>query len=450
MTTQEPPQTLSVSQLNGLAKQLLEDCFAQVNVTGELSTLSRPSSGHWYFTLKDDRAQIRCAFFKGKNMRVNFSPEPGQQVSVRGKVSLYEGRGDYQLIVDSMQPAGAGALALAFEQLKQELLAAGWFDTDTKKPLPDTIRHIAVVTSPTGAAIHDILSVLQRRWPSMQISVLPVLVQGEHAAQQIASAILQANIWQSQGRKDFDVILVSRGGGSLEDLWPFNERIVAEAIHNSALPVVSAVGHEIDFSISDFVADIRAATPSAAAELLSPDQSELVSKLHLLKGRLANSQLRRINRWREQLLSLSRRVRDPRSQLREQSQRLDDLEIRLQRQWQQTQRQRQQRLTAAIQQLSLLNPERQLKAKHKELSTLNHRMQHAMKQLLQQQRRNVKNTVQQLRALGPEQTLNRGYAIISNDAGTIVRDASMLETNQQLNATFSKGKAELIVQKLSR
>ena len=446
MTTQEPPQTLSVSQLNGLAKQLLEDCFAQVNVTGELSTLSRPSSGHWHFTLKDDRAQIRCAFFKGKNMRVNFSPEPGKQVSVRGKVSLYEGRGDYQLIVDSMQPAGAGALAQAFEKLKQELLAAGWFDTETKKPLPDTIRHIAVVTSPTGAAIHDILSVLQRRWPSMQISVLPVLVQGEHAAKQIANAILQANIWQSQGRKDFDVILVSRGGGSLEDLWPFNERIVAEAIHNSALPVVSAVGHEVDFSISDFVADIRAATPSAAAELLSPDQSELVSKLHLLKGRLANSQLRRINRWREQLLSLSRRVRDPRSQLREQSQRLDDLEIRLQRQWQQAQRQRKQRLIAVNQQLALLNPERQLKTKQKELSTLRERLQHAMNQQLKQPRVALKNMEQQLKALGPEQTLNRGYAIVQNASGTIIRDSKQLAQGQLLSVKFHHGDAKLRVE----
>lgn len=447
MTTQEPPQTLSVSQLNGLAKQLLEDCFAQVNVTGELSTLSRPSSGHWYFTLKDDRAQIRCAFFKGRNARVNFSPEPGQQVNVRGKVSLYEGRGDYQLIVDSMQPAGAGALALAFEQLKQELMAAGWFDAANKKPLPATIRHIAVITSPTGAAIHDILSVLERRWPSMQISVLPVLVQGEHAAQQIANALLQANIWYSQGRKDFDVILVSRGGGSLEDLWPFNERIVAEAIYNSALPVVSAVGHEVDFSISDFVADIRAATPSAAAELLSPDQSELVSRLHLLKGRLANSQRRRIKFWQDQLLSLTRRVRDPRSQLREQSQRLDDLEIRLQRQWQQAQRQRQQRLAAANQQLALLNPERQLKTKHKELNALRGRMQHAIKQQLQRPRIALKNMAQQLKTLGPEQTLNRGYAIISNDRGAIVRDANMLTNGEQVNATFSRGKVALVVKK---
>jgi exodeoxyribonuclease VII large subunit len=445
MNTQEPPQTLSVSQLNGLAKQLLEDCFAQVTVSGELSTLSRPSSGHWYFTLKDDRAQIRCAFFKGRNARVNFLPEPGQQVNVRGKVSLYEGRGDYQLIVDSMQVAGAGALAQAFEKLKQELMAAGWFDSVNKKPLPDSIRHIAVVTSPTGAAIHDILSVFQRRWPSMQVSLLPVLVQGEHAAQQIAKAVLQANIWQSQGKKDFDVILVSRGGGSLEDLWPFNERIVAEAIHNSSLPVVSAVGHEVDFSISDFVADIRAATPSAAAELLSPDQSELISRLQLLKGRFANSQLRRISRWREQLLSLTRRVRDPRSQLREQSQRLDDLEIRLVRQWEQAQRQRQHRLVAANQQLALLNPERQLKTKHRELQALRGRLHHAIKQQLQQPRIALKNLQRQLKTLGPEQTLHRGYAIISDNRGEIVRDATGLEKDQKLHAKFSKGTAELIV-----
>jgi len=445
MTTQEPPQTLSVSQLNGLAKQLLEDCFAQVNVTGELSTLSRPSSGHWYFTLKDDRAQIRCAFFKGKNMRVNFNPEPGQQVSVRGKVSLYEGRGDYQLIIDSMQQAGAGALALAFEKLKQELLAAGWFDPEHKKPLPATIKHVAVVTSPTGAAIHDILSVFKRRWPAMQISVLPVLVQGNNAAGQIANAIAQANHWARTKQQDFDVILVSRGGGSLEDLWPFNEHIVAAAIHDSELPVISAVGHEVDFSISDFVADIRAATPSAAAELLSPDQAELVSKLHLLKGRLAKAQQLRLRRWQEQLLSLSRRVRDPRSQLREQSQRLDDLELRLQRQWQQSQRRRQQRLNAANQQLALLNPERQLKAKHKELSGLRDRMQHAIKLRLQQPRIALKNMEQQLRALGPEQTLNRGYAIISDQNGAIVRDADALKSGDQLNAKLAKGAATLIV-----
>jgi exodeoxyribonuclease VII large subunit len=449
MTTQEPPQTLSVSQLNGLAKQLLEDCFAQVTVSGELSTLSRPSSGHWYFTLKDDRAQIRCAFFKGRNMRVSFNPEPGQQVTVRGKVSLYEGRGDYQLIVDSMQPAGAGALAQAFEKLKQELLAAGWFDPAHKKPMPVIIRHIAVITSPTGAAIHDILSVFKRRWPAMQISVLPVLVQGTSAAGQIAKAIARANHWTRTGKKDFDVILVSRGGGSLEDLWPFNEQIVAAAIHDSALPIVSAVGHEVDFSISDFVADIRAATPSAAAELLSPDQSEFISRLHLLKGRLASAQLRRIQRWREQILTLSRRVRDPRSQLGEQSQRLDDLELRLQRQWRQNQRQRQQRLNAASQQLALLNPKRQLDAKRRDLAQLRKRLQQSISQGLKQAGLARHNLEHQLRSLGPEQTLSRGYAIIQDEHGAIVRDSNSLNPGQALQAKFAQGSAEIKVCKVN-
>jgi exodeoxyribonuclease VII large subunit len=446
MTTQEPPQSLTVSQLNGLAKQLLEDCFAQVNVTGELSTLSRPSSGHWYFTLKDDRAQIRCAFFKGKNMRVNFNPEPGQQVSVRGKVSLYEGRGDYQLIVESMQQAGAGALALAFEKLKQELLAAGWFDPEHKKALPSNIKHIAVVTSPTGAAIHDILSVFKRRWPAMQISVLPVLVQGNNAAGQIANAIAWANHWVRSKQQDFDVILVSRGGGSLEDLWPFNEHIVAAAIHDSELPIISAVGHEVDFSISDFVADIRAATPSAAAELLSPDQAELVSKLYLLKARLAKAQQLRLKRWQEQLGSLTRRVRDPRSQLREQSQRLDDLELRLQRQWQHGQRRRQQRLSSANQQLALLNPQRQLSKKQRDLSQLRKRMFNAIKQNLKQNKAASLSLEQQLRNLGPEQTLSRGYAIVQNADGAIIRDAKQLDQGQLLRAKFSHGEAKLRVE----
>ena len=216
--TPSAPDTLSVSQLNRLAKQLLEDCFTDVSVTGELSTLSKPSSGHWYFTLKDEKAQIRCACFRNRNMRFTFRPEAGQQISVRGKVSLYEGRGDYQLIVEHMQPAGAGALAAAFEQLKQELKAEGWFDTERKRPLPPSIKHIAVVTSATGAALQDVLSVLRRRWPAMQLSVLPVLVQGQQAAEQIASAIHTANRWHSEGRVNFDVLLLTRGGGSLEDL----------------------------------------------------------------------------------------------------------------------------------------------------------------------------------------------------------------------------------------
>lgn len=447
MDTPTPQDTLSVTQLNRLAKQLLEDCFAQVKVSGELSTLSRPSSGHWYFTLKDDRAQIRCAFFRGRNMRVRFQPEVGQQVTVTGKVSLYEGRGDYQLIVDEMQPAGAGALAAAFERLKEELREAGWFDAALKQPLPETINHIAVVTSPTGAAIHDILSVLARRWPAMRVSVLPVLVQGDQAAAQIAKALTTANRWRDAGHQDFDVILLSRGGGSLEDLWPFNERRVAEAIRASNLPVVSAVGHEVDFSISDFVADVRAATPSAAAELLSPDQHTLLSRLKLLHGRLVAGQTRRLDLMRQRCRELLGRLKDPRSQLREQSQRLDDLEMRLTSQWQQGQRRRFQQLHALEKQLHLLSPTRQLGQRHRELSALNGRLQTAWQQRHKAASTHLQHLEQQLKSLGPQQTLNRGYAIVLDERGQAIRDSESLTEGQQLEGRFARGRAQLAVTK---
>lgn len=445
MTTQETPQQLSVSQLNRLAKQLLEDCFAQVSVTGELSTLSRPSSGHWYFTLKDERAQIRCAFFRNRNMRVNFQPQPGQQVVVRGKVSLYEGRGDYQLIVEHMQPAGAGALAAAFEALKAELQAAGWFDPALKKPLPPAIKHIAIITSPTGAALQDIVAVLKRRWPAMKVTLLPVLVQGEQAAGQIQRAIAQANQLARSASHNVDLILLTRGGGSLEDLWPFNERVVAEAIYQSELPVVSAVGHEVDFSIADFVADLRAATPSAAAELLSPDQSEINSKVQLLRGRLVRAQRRRLQHQREQLQQLNRRIRDPRSRLREQAQRLDELEMRLRRQWQSSQRQRLARLAGLQQQMLLLSPDRQHATRINALTQLQARLQRSVQEQMRRRAQQLQALQSQLRQLGPEQTLSRGYAIVLDQQGRAVRRAADLQQGQRLRGRFAEGQVALTV-----
>src|SRR5690606_31569338 len=248
-----------VSQLNRRAKQLLETHLPLLWVEGELSNVSQPSSGHWYFTLKDDQAQVRCAMFRNRNMLVRFKPQQGQQVLLRARVSLYEGRGDYQLIAEHMEEAGAGALQRAYEELKQKLAAEGLFSDDLKQPLPSLPRHIGVITSPTGAAIRDILHVLARRFPAIPVTVLPVAVQGKEAAPQIVKAIQLAN------RADlFDVLILARGGGSLEDLWPFNEEVVARAIHASKLPIVSAVGHEVDFTIADFVADLRAPTPSVA------------------------------------------------------------------------------------------------------------------------------------------------------------------------------------------
>ncbi len=445
MNPQEAPQTLSVTQLNRLARQLLEDCFGNIAVSGELSTLSRPSSGHWYFTLKDSNAQIRCAFFRNRNMAVKFKPEAGQQVTVRGKISLYEARGDYQLIVDSMEPAGAGALAAAFEALKQELQAAGWFEQARKRPLPEHIQHIAVITSPTGAALHDIQAVLQRRWPAMRLSILPVLVQGEQAAGQISRAIAAANRFRSSGKQDFDLILLSRGGGSLEDLWPFNERSVARAIFDSELPVVSAVGHEVDFSISDFVADLRAPTPSAAAELLSPDQGELLSRLFLLRGRIEQAQQRRLKLLSTQLDQLRRRIRSPGSQLRNQAQRLDELEMRLQRQWQRQLAGHRQRLDHLERRQALLNPARRLRENRKDVVGIQQRLIKVWRETLNRSEERRLNLERRLVALGPQQTLNRGYSIIRDQQGHIIQRAQVLKAGQALHAKFAEGEASLIV-----
>ena len=264
-------EILSVGDLNRAARQLLEGQFAMVFVEGEISNFARPSSGHWYFTLKDSSAQLRCAMFRNRNQSIRFAPANGQQVIVRGKISLYEGRGEYQMIAEFLEEAGDGALRRAFDKLKSQLEAEGLFAEYTKKVIPAMPRHIAIITSPTGAAIRDVLQVLKRRFPAINVSVLPVAVQGDEAPAQIVRALSQANQYVED---PFDLILLTRGGGSLEDLWAFNTEPVARAIFASQLPVVCAVGHETDVSIADFVADLRAPTPSAAAELISPDGAE--------------------------------------------------------------------------------------------------------------------------------------------------------------------------------
>ncbi|MGI9295274.1 MAG: exodeoxyribonuclease VII large subunit, partial [Pseudomonadales bacterium] len=317
---------LGVSELNRKAKQLLETHFSTVWVQGELSNFARPQSGHWYFSLKDDKAQLRCAMFRNRNQLLRYAPREGEQVLVRGRLSLYEGRGDYQLVAAFMEPAGEGALRLALEQLKLRLENEGLFDQGAKLPLPERSTEIAVITSPTGAALHDILTVLRRRSPAIAVTILPVVVQGTEAAEQIVQALQLAN----SGKLTPDAIILARGGGSIEDMWPFNDESVARAIFASHIPVVSAVGHETDFSISDFVADLRAPTPSAAAELLSQDDSSLLAKLDLSKAQLTRLMVQRIAIERHALASLSRHLRHPRHRLEELAQRGDELATRLQ------------------------------------------------------------------------------------------------------------------------
>lgn len=341
----------SVSQLNREAKFLLEQQFSQLWVEGEISNFSRPSSGHWYFSLKDMSAQVRCAMFVMRNRSIGFIPTDGTRVLIRAKVSLYEGRGDFQLIVEHLEETGFGALQRAFEALKAKLAAEGLFDPQYKQALPLFPRTIGIITSPTGAAVRDILTTLKRRCPSLQIIIYPTVVQGEQAAPQIVHALQQANT-----RAECDVLIVARGGGSLEDLWPFNEESVARAIFASKIPIVSGVGHEIDFSIADLVADQRAATPTAAAELVSPELTNMEITLSRFGQRLLWLMQHKLAQQQQLLSMLFKRLRHPRQALQEKAQRLDELEQRLKRNIQINLLHQQQSLRHAIHRLDIVNP----------------------------------------------------------------------------------------------
>ncbi len=430
---------LSVSQLNRQAKRLLEGHFQSVWVEGEISNLARPSSGHWYFSLKDNSAQIKCAMFRSSNARLRFNVEAGQQVMVRAKLSLYEARGDYQLIVEHMEPAGDGALAKAFEALKAKLQAEGLFDPDHKQDLPTIPQHIAVITSSTGAAIRDILIVLARRFAGIPVTIVPVAVQGRSAGMEIATAIARVNQLAASGQFDFDVILTGRGGGSLEDLWAFNEEIVARAIYDSTLPVVSAVGHEVDFTIADFVADVRAATPSAAAELLSPDGEDLLNTFagyrQLLTQRLGST----LQHYQQKVDWLRARLRHPGSRLLEHHQRLDELEIRLGKSWQRHLQQAHLRLQLIHSQLQQHTPDNHIQRQKLSVASLYKRLERQILQQLEKQHQRLRSSMHLLNTVSPLATLDRGYAIVTDEQGQIVRDTSHLTKNQSVKTRLGRG-----------
>jgi exodeoxyribonuclease VII large subunit len=321
-------KVLTVTELTACVRELLEEAFPTVYVTGEISNLSRPSSGHIYLTLKDAGAQLGAAIWRSTVRRIRFDLKDGLEVVARGRISVYLPRGNYQLIIDQLYPKGMGALELAFQQLKEKLFQRGWFAEERKKPLPRFPRRIGLVTSGSGAAIRDMLRIIPRRWPAAEILVCPVQVQGDGAREQIAAAIGLLNRLQA-----VDVMIVGRGGGSLEDLWAFNEEIVAAAIFHSMIPVISAVGHEVDYTIADFVADRRAATPSEAAELVVPDQVEVRGALAAMRQRLHGRLLQRLMHARQQLDRLAQRrvLRQPLERLREREQKLDGLAERARR-----------------------------------------------------------------------------------------------------------------------
>ena len=408
------PEPLSVSALTARIKDLLEEQVGEVSVAGEISNFRRQASGHCYFTLKDEGSQIPCALFRGSAARLGLQPGDGVKVVAHGEVSVYEPRGAYQLIVRGLEPLGKGDLHQRFEELKKKLQAEGLFEESRKRPIPEFVERVGIITSPTGAAVRDVIHVLQRRCPRIALTVFGVKVQGEGAAEEVAEAIAE------MGRRDFDVLLVVRGGGSLEDLWSFNEEIVARAVVASPVPVISGVGHETDFTICDFAADLRAPTPSAAAEMVSRPDADWQEEVESLGERLESA-------VRDVLKEKKRRIgelagsyvfREPGKMVEMSAQRVDELAVQLQRGLGNAWRYRKQMAEVLLQRWGTLRPERRVR----ELSL---RLQAA---------------ADRLRVLGPDETLRRGYTLVQSPDGKLVRNVAAAKKQSELVVRFSDGK----------
>lgn len=433
---------LTVSRLNREAKSLLEGSFPLLWIEGEISNFSRPASGHFYFTLKDAQAQVRCALFRGNQRGLGVVPKDGMHVLLRARVTLYEGRGDFQLIVETLEEAGEGALRRAFELLKNRLLAEGLFDTALKRPLPRLPKRIGVITSPSGAVLHDILTTLKRRFPAIPILVHPVPVQGDGAAEKIAAMIALAG-----KRLDCDALILARGGGSLEDLWPFNEEIVARAIHGCPIPIVSGIGHETDFTIADLVADARAPTPTAAAEMLSPDSRDWLLRLVNTEQRLARLMNQRLLDAAQAIDRLSLRLVHPRQRLAGHSERLQQLQRRLQLAQFHFQSGIRHRLTAMEARLHRLNPRERLDSTALQFGHLQAQLTVAMRHTFNRLHERTMHIAHTLDTLSPLSTLARGYAVLENPAtGKIVRTAHETRPGEKLHARLAKGHLECSVE----
>ncbi|RYV01100.1 exodeoxyribonuclease VII large subunit [Shewanella sp. OPT22] len=435
----------TVSRLNGEVRRTLEGQIGRVWLSAEVSNFSSPSSGHWYLTLKDHFSQIRCAMFKGKNRNVSFRPANGQQVLVQGNISVYEPRGDYQLIIDSMQPAGDGLLAQQFETLKLKLAADGLFSAEDKRPLPDSIQKIGVITSPTGAAIRDILHVLNRRDPSIEVIIYPAQVQGEYATQLLCNAINLAN-----GRDEVDVLLVTRGGGSLEDLWCFNEEALAHTIYNSGLPVVSAVGHEVDTTISDYVADVRAPTPSAGAELLSKDVSHKSEKITTLSNRLIHA-FKHYNLQKSAVLNhlqAQLQKHEPENKLIQLQQRFDEAQLKLDALIQQKLHHAQLKQQNLQNRLLNLSPKHKVELSLSQLEKLDIALKDSMTSKVTQAQSTFSHLAQQLDIVSPLATLSRGYSITTDENNDVVTDSSKLEVGGHILTRLDNGKVTSKIEKI--
>ncbi len=426
----------TVSRLNREVRFLLEGSFPSIWIEGEISNFAAPNSGHWYFSLKDALAQVRCAMFRPQNRKLGFTPKDGTHVLVKARISLYEGRGEFQLLIEHLEEAGEGRLRQQFEALKKRLLEAGLFDSARKKPIPTLPKSLGVITSPTGAAIRDILSVLNRRFPCVPIIIYPTLVQGESAAPNIVKAIQTAN-----RRNECDAIILARGGGSLEDLWPFNEEIVAHAIYRSTIPIVSGVGHEIDFTIADFVADLRAPTPSAAAELTTPDQQELLESINQDEKQLARLMKQKLQHLQQHLDWTKKHLQQqhPKRRLTEQAQQLDLNEAVLIRLQNKLITQHQSNLQILHAKLSRYTPTHRIRELRHQLHIQQQNMQNFIAQSLQHHQKSLATLSGKLDALSPLATLKRGFAIATTANQKVLRKAKEICVGDKINVKLMEG-----------
>jgi exodeoxyribonuclease VII, large subunit len=430
------PVIYTVSRLNTVVRLLLEQEMGLVWLTAEISNLVQHSSGHWYFTLKDQQAQIKAAMFKGQNRRVSFRPQNGQQILVQGQLSLYEARGDYQLIVEKMQPAGDGLLQMKLEALKTKLSAEGVFDPQRKRALPTQPKQVGIITSPTGAAVHDMLTILARRDPALPVILYPSAVQGESAAPALIKALETA--WQ---RNECDVLIIGRGGGSLEDLWCFNDENVVRAIAASPIPIISAVGHETDVTLSDFAADLRAPTPSAAAELVSRDQQQQLHKVAQYQHRLQQAIQLRLQQnhlvWQQKFTRLN--IQNPEFQLRQKIQKQDELQSRLERAMVQKMRQSRQQWEREHQRLQHQSPQQRLPLLTKQHSHLLQRLLAAIQNKQHNGEQTLSRLSSQLNALSPLQVLARGYSVTTNANGELIHNSHQVTEGEKLSIRLHEG-----------
>lgn len=434
------PSSISVSELNALAKALLEDHLAGLWIAGEVSNLTRAASGHYYFSLKDNRAQVRCAMFKGAASRLAKPLKEGDHIEVAGKISIYEARGEFQITVNEVRLKGLGQLYEAYERLKTQLQAEGAFAADRKKPLPARPQCIGIVTSLAAAALRDVVTTLKRRAPEIPVIVYPTAVQGAGSEFQIAQAIKTAS-----QRAECDVLIVCRGGGSIEDLWAFNEEMVVRAIEACAIPVVSGVGHETDFTLADFVADVRAPTPTGAAELVSPNRQESLHRLAQAKGRLKTVLEQRYFDASQKLDWLARQIRHPRQKLDEQRTYIHKLAQTLSYSMTQNVRAHTARLERQTQALKHCRPD--ISVYRQDIDRFQTTLSHAFRQLLAHRRQSLTAQTALLEAVSPQQILERGFSVVKNTRGQVIRNADVLKQGQKLHITFADGETDVRVTK---